>query len=259
MRSRTASASVRTSRPSTHAEPSVSGNNPVSILMTVVLPLPLGPRKPKISPFSTRKLTSLTAVKSPKRRTRCSAAMEAPSGGWLAGGMSLTCGLQFHIGSHAAADAAGGVIDANFYADYLVDASAAGLHVARKKFGLLINLLDDAVENGLGKRIDAHFGLLAQTHAANFGFGNVNADVDLITLEERGYRNIGGDEIAGANVQHFDGGRGRGDNLRFASAGFVVVIGGLSQLDVFGTVAAFHFFLHRLHLAIARFHGGNFF
>jgi len=48
----------------------------VSILMTVVLPLPLGPRNPKISPFSTRKLTSFTAVTLPKRRTKCCAEME---------------------------------------------------------------------------------------------------------------------------------------------------------------------------------------
>src|SRR2546422_11734081 len=75
MHSRTDSESVRTSRPSTWAEPPLSGRSPVSILMTVVLPLPLGPRKPNISPFSTRKLTSFTAVKLPKRRTRCSAEM----------------------------------------------------------------------------------------------------------------------------------------------------------------------------------------
>jgi len=47
------SGSVRTSMPSTWAFPLVRGKSPVSILMTVVLPLPLGPRKPKISPFRT--------------------------------------------------------------------------------------------------------------------------------------------------------------------------------------------------------------
>ena len=38
----------------------------VSILMVVVLPAPLGPRKAKISPCATSKEMSLTAVKSPK-------------------------------------------------------------------------------------------------------------------------------------------------------------------------------------------------
>jgi len=62
------------------AEPLLSGRRPVSILMTVVLPLPLGPRKPKISPFSTRKLTSFTAVTWPNLRTRCSAEMAVSAG-----------------------------------------------------------------------------------------------------------------------------------------------------------------------------------
>ena len=53
--------------PSNSASPSVAGKRPVSIFMVVDLPQPLEPRKPKISPFSMRKLTLSTAVKSPKR------------------------------------------------------------------------------------------------------------------------------------------------------------------------------------------------
>src|SRR5258707_12681164 len=49
--------------------------------MTVVLPLPFGPRKPKISPFSTRKLTSLTATNAPNLRERFSATMAEPFAG----------------------------------------------------------------------------------------------------------------------------------------------------------------------------------
>src|SRR5712671_5036526 len=111
MRSRTDSESVRTSRPSTRAEPPLSGKRPVSILMTVVLPLPLGPRKPKISPFSTRKLTSLTAAKLPKRRTRFCAEMAAcgMDSGWVA--IALAFRFQFHVGGHAGEDATGGIID----------------------------------------------------------------------------------------------------------------------------------------------------
>src|SRR6202022_11922 len=152
MRSRTDSASARTSSPSTQADPSLRGSSPVSILMTVVLPLPLGPRKPKISPFSTRKLTPSTATKSPKRRTRFLAAIEASAGRCpLSTGINLIHSFQLHVSRHAAAHTAGGVIDANFYADYFVYAFAASLHVARKKFGLLIDLLHDAIENSVGK------------------------------------------------------------------------------------------------------------
>src|SRR5438046_1879452 len=40
--------------------------------MVVVLPAPFGPRKPRISPFSTRKEMSSTAVNGPYRLVRCS-------------------------------------------------------------------------------------------------------------------------------------------------------------------------------------------
>src|SRR5512140_3323946 len=47
--------------PLTVAVPREGLTNPSSILMVVVLPAPLGPRRPKISPFSTSKETSWTA------------------------------------------------------------------------------------------------------------------------------------------------------------------------------------------------------
>ena len=49
--------------------------------MTVVFPLPFGPRKPKISPRFTSKLTSFTAVNFPNVRTRCSAEIATSVGG----------------------------------------------------------------------------------------------------------------------------------------------------------------------------------
>src|SRR5229473_1933184 len=165
MCSRTDSESVRTSRPWTHAAPALSGKRPVSSLMTVVLPLPLGPRNPKISPFSTRKLTSLTAVNLPKRRTRCSAEMAGPAPFCVAVAIGSATRLQLHVGSHAGEDTTRSVVDANFHAENLVHALFAGLHVAGKKLGLLIDLFDRTVENLAGKGIDAHFGLLAQADA----------------------------------------------------------------------------------------------
>jgi len=44
----------------------------VSILMVVVFPAPLGPRKPRISPFFTMKETRSTAVVRPYRLVRLS-------------------------------------------------------------------------------------------------------------------------------------------------------------------------------------------
>src|SRR5665647_1788154 len=73
-------------RPNSRAFPSLGASRPVSIFMVVVLPQPLEPRKPKISPRSMQKLTRSTAVKSPKRRVRLSASMAAsPSRGWRGG------------------------------------------------------------------------------------------------------------------------------------------------------------------------------
>src|SRR5215208_1315481 len=62
------SPSVTTSRPATVPRPALGRTRPVSILMVVVFPAPLGPRKPKTSPRRTAKLTASTAVKAPYRR-----------------------------------------------------------------------------------------------------------------------------------------------------------------------------------------------
>src|SRR6266436_4023386 len=193
MRSRTPSGSVWTSSPSTEAEPLLSGNRPVSILMTVVFPLPLGPRKPKISPFSTRKLTSLTAVKLPKRRTRFCAEMAALAEGCSDAATASAPRFQLHIRSHAGKHAASGIIDANFYANDLVDALFAGLYIARQEFGLLVDLLDDAFERGARRRINANLGLLAKFDAADLRFGNVDTNVNLILFQERGDGRVGSD------------------------------------------------------------------
>src|SRR2546421_2685151 len=258
MRSRTASDSLRTSRPSIQAAPRLSGKSPVSILMTVVFPLPLGPRKPKISPFSTRKLTSFTAVKLPKRRTRCSAAMAACGRDcwWVA--MASAWGFQFHIRNHAGKDTTGGIMDANFYANDLVHAFFAGLNIARQEFGLLVDLFDEAVESSVQKGIDANFGFLAKLDAADFGFGNVDANVDLIFFEKRGDGGIRRDEVARTDVENLDDCGGGSGDLALAEAGFVVGVGCFGEVDVFATVAALEFFQIGLCLMVVSFGRGNF-
>ena len=57
-----ASGSSMTSWPQMLAVPAVGVMNPASMRMVVVLPAPLGPRKPSTSPGLTSKLTSSTAV-----------------------------------------------------------------------------------------------------------------------------------------------------------------------------------------------------
>jgi hypothetical protein len=47
------------------AVPEVGLDTPVKIRMVVVLPAPLGPKKPKVSPSPTEKLISLTAMREP--------------------------------------------------------------------------------------------------------------------------------------------------------------------------------------------------
>ena len=103
---------------------------------------------------------------------------EAP---WI---RSSARGLQFDVGGHSGADFARRFIDANLHAEDLVNALFAGLHVARQKFRLLIDLLDDAVENVFREGVNADFRFLAELNVADLGFRNVDAHVDLIALEQ---------------------------------------------------------------------------
>src|SRR3954451_4580789 len=57
------------SAPSNRIDPAVGTSVPDSMLKIVLLPEPLGPIRPRISPCSTRNDTLLTAVKPPKRFT----------------------------------------------------------------------------------------------------------------------------------------------------------------------------------------------
>ena len=59
-----------TSKPAIKAFPDVGFSKVVKIIIVVLFPAPLGPRNPKISPFSTEKDTSFTATKSPNDLVR---------------------------------------------------------------------------------------------------------------------------------------------------------------------------------------------
>src|SRR5690625_7928229 len=84
--------------PSKEALPSVGGNNPVSIFMVVDLPQPLEPRKPKISPLNTSRLTSSTAVKLPNLLVKPSDAMTTSSLGGSGGLCTSLWALVYSAG-----------------------------------------------------------------------------------------------------------------------------------------------------------------
>src|SRR5450432_1866187 len=69
-RERTASGSAKQSMPSTRADPRVGTTRVAIMRSVVVLPAPLGPRRPVMEPSCAVKLTSRTASTSPKRFAR---------------------------------------------------------------------------------------------------------------------------------------------------------------------------------------------
>ena len=85
MRSCSALASRAGSRPSTVVRPASALRTPSTHSMVVVLPAPLGPMSPKISPSNTSKETSSTATVEPYRLRRWATSMtrfpDAPADG----------------------------------------------------------------------------------------------------------------------------------------------------------------------------------
>ena len=68
--------------PGSRSVPSVTGDMHAIIRIVLVLPAPLGPRKPKLSPGATSKSIASTAVKSPNRLVSPRAWMSGKSGLW---------------------------------------------------------------------------------------------------------------------------------------------------------------------------------
>src|SRR5512144_1822423 len=91
------------SKPPTSAVPAVGGSRVVSMRISVDLPAPFGPSRPKISPCSTRKLTPLTAVKAPNVLTICSTSIAL---------IGRSADGEQHVGGHPEGQAAVGVVGA---------------------------------------------------------------------------------------------------------------------------------------------------
>ncbi len=139
-----------------------------------------------------------------------------------------------------------------------MDALLTGLNIARQKLRLLVDLFDGAVENLFREGIDANFGFLADLDAADFGFGNVDAHINLIALEKGCHGRVRRDEVARADVQDFHGCGRRSSNLALAVAGLVIGVGRLGKLDVLTAIAALEFFERGLSLLVTGLGGGNF-
>src|ERR1700757_2317652 len=96
---RTESGSLTGSWPAIESRPSLGLSTVVSILIVVVLPAPLGPRKPKMTPSGTANEMRSTAVKPSKRLTRSRASMIAANIGSLSAAAPV---FEFH--RHKAGD-----------------------------------------------------------------------------------------------------------------------------------------------------------
>src|ERR1035438_903992 len=87
---RTALGSRMMSYPATMAVPLVGGTSVVNMRMSVLLPAPFGPSRPKISPPGTMKLTLSTASSAPKRLLMPSTSMATPFWDWLCASMTAS-------------------------------------------------------------------------------------------------------------------------------------------------------------------------
>lgn len=97
---RARAAAVRRSAPATLSVPLVAGSSPQSMRKVVLFPAPFGPSRPKTCPFRTEKLTWLTAVKLPNRRTRSVTRMTtSPSAACSGSGFPSGTGTSSGAGS----------------------------------------------------------------------------------------------------------------------------------------------------------------
>src|SRR4051812_13360115 len=133
--------------------------------MVVVLPAPLGPRKPNTSPRCKVNDTSTTAARSPKRLPRCSA-MRTVGAGATAGAVDTGRGMLAHVSARRALDwflpasvgaAAAAVLAVGFvlglsgrFREPLGPPPAGAQVAARRAGGSVIGGLGDSRTHGAG-------------------------------------------------------------------------------------------------------------
>src|SRR6266702_8121361 len=86
----------------------------------------------------------------------------------------------------------------DLHAEYLFDSVSDGLHIARRKFGLSTDLLDNAIEIGVRKRIHTDADVLAQLDQTQPRFRDVNAHPEMSGQQQRG-----GFAIRRQHIAHF--------------------------------------------------------
>src|SRR6476620_7238733 len=118
------------------ARPSVGFKMPHSIRMTVDLPEPFGPRKPKIEPLATANETRSTAVNGPNRRVRFSHSIM---------GSALTESKN-NVARHASAQGIVLIFEAYFDREHSLHALLHRLHVAWGEFGVASYLFNLTAE-----------------------------------------------------------------------------------------------------------------
>src|SRR3954471_10532815 len=173
---RTSAARFVTSKPLMTTVPLVGGSSVVIIRISVDLPAPLGPSRPKISPASTANDTPLTAVKLPNFLTMLRTSMADMDG-------AVLLEVQRGVRRHADGQPAVAVVDAQ--PD--LERPDVALHVAdvalRREAGV-----GRAVEHGaraLVARRQADRERVADPHAVDVGLLHVDADPQLVLVDQR--------------------------------------------------------------------------
>src|SRR6185437_12665608 len=168
--SRTRTGSRATSKPATNPWPEVGTISVVSIRLSVVLPAPLGPRRPNNSPRRTSKVTWSTAVNSPKRLVSSCARIAADC--------ESIVERECNLGGHSRFHLSGGLQNPHFDvegADVLAPATNVGL-------GRELSLLPDRHhlprKSRRRTRRQGHLRRTADTDRAEFGFLQVDARPD---------------------------------------------------------------------------------
>src|SRR4029079_833861 len=197
-----------TSKPLMIAVPAVGVSSVVIMRMSVDLPAPFGPSRPKTSPSSTPKLTPLTAVKSPQRLTmsRTSIACMTDSG----------AERQQHVRGHAHGEPAIAVVHAQPDLERL-DVALHAAHVAlRGKSGVHAAVEHGAVELGAGGQANRH--VVAKLDAVDVRLLGVHAHPQVVLVDERDDRLAGRHDLALARGADVDDAVLRRADVRVAQA-----------------------------------------
>src|SRR5271165_154904 len=183
---RASSGCFRTSKPLMSACPAVRGNSVVIMRISVDLPAPLGPRRPKISPWCTLNETSSTAVKSPYFFVMWSTTMASPltgvsqpaSGFDLGANQLMTSLLQMlwqqDFGGHPGNQRAIGVVNLQLQTNGL-DVTLAAADVTLGGKIAFHRFEDDGAFNRFARR-QTHREFLAVGDKARFRLWRFGAD-----------------------------------------------------------------------------------